>query len=69
MCLIKLQNYIINFWKHVFINTMIYQMQKEKKWGKNYKPKKLFLKIYNNWFQYKVSTDKQGSVDLYEMHH
>ena len=48
---------------------MIYQMQKEKKWGKNYKPKKLFLKIYNNWFEYKVLTDKQGSVDLYEMHH
>ena len=29
MCMIHLQNYIISCWKHLMMNTTIYQMQKE----------------------------------------
>ena len=31
MCMIHLQNYIISWWKHLMMNTTIYQMQKEVK--------------------------------------
>ena len=35
-----LQNYIMNCQKHILMNTMIYQMQKEKN-GVQYEPKKV----------------------------
>ena len=50
----QLQNYIITCQKHIFMNTMIYQMQKEHKWGTQ-----LFLEAcnYDDWFKNKESTD------------
>ena len=41
--MIQLQNYIVTCNKHILLNTMIYQMQKEKKMEHKYKPEKLFL--------------------------
>ena len=41
--MIQLQNYIVTCNKHILLNTMIYQIQKEKKMEHKYKPGKLFL--------------------------
>ena len=35
LCIIQLQNYIIISYKHILINTMIYQMLKKVKWTPN----------------------------------
>ena len=68
MCIIKLQNYIMIFQESILMNTMSYQMIKEKKESK-YDPKNLFLEAYNynDWFENEESTNKEESVDLSDM--
>ena len=49
------------------MNNIIYQMQKEKKMDRKYKPKKLDLKGFDYTVRLKAeeeSTDKEKSVDL-----
>ena len=68
MCIIKLQNYIMIFQESILMNTMSYQMIKEKKESK-YDPKNLFLEAYNynDWFENEELTNKEESVDLFDM--
>ena len=69
MCMIQLQNYIMNCWEHILMSTIVYQIQKEKKMERKYKPKNLFLNAYNydDWFDIKELTDKEESADLSNM--
>ena len=43
MCTIQLRNYTMTCWKHILMNTMIYQMQKEKNKAPNISVKCYFL--------------------------
>ena len=51
------------------MNTMIYQMPKEKNIEFKYNPNYLFLKTYNYdpWFKNEESTDKEESISLSDM--
>ena len=65
--MIQFHNYLMNCQEHIFMNNIIYQMQKEKKMDRKYKPKKLDLKGFDYTVRLKAeeeSTDKEKSVDL-----
>ena len=51
-------------WKHTLMNTMIYQMQKEKNWSANVSLKFHFLNhIVDAWLENVKWTDKEDSTD------
>ena len=54
MCMIKHLNYMI-FLEFLIINTMSYQMIKEKKKESKYNPKDLFL----DWYDYNLWSQKE----------